>query len=77
MFMPPFSIIINNQPIQLGAPLPSEIFHLAVVIQMPIQLPSEQTAHVKAWLNTVMDNLVCDYVTFNGTLIPVTELTKF
>lgn len=77
MFLEPFSIAINGQPYQLGQPPPTKITHLDIAIRMPMQVPSDQTPHIKAWLNSVIDNLDCDYVTYNGTLIPASELTKF
>lgn len=77
MFAQPFSIIINNQPYQLGQPPPTQITHLDITIHMPIQIPSNQTPHIKAWLNLIIERLDCDYVTYNGTLIPTSELTKF
>ena len=77
MFLEPFSITINGQPYQLGQPPPTQITHLDITIRMPMQVPSNQIPHIKAWLNSIIDHLACDYVTYNDALIPATELTSF
>lgn len=77
MFLEPFTIVINQQQVQLGQPLPPSIQHFAITISMPMQIPSDQAVHLKGWLNAIIDRLDTDYVTYNGVLIPASELTKF
>lgn len=75
--MQPFVILINGVPTDLGGYLPSSIQHFAVQVYFPVQLPVEQSAQLKHWLNSIIDRLDCDYVDFQNTLIPTSELTKF
>ena len=75
--MEPFTIVINNRRFQLGEALPSSIHHFAVTSFLPMGIPSEQAVHLKQWLNTAIDRITCDYVSFNNVLIPSDELHKF
>lgn len=77
MFLEPFSIIINRQPFQIGQPLPDTITDFEVMVHLNMQIPYAQVAQVKQWLNLVIERLDCDYVTYNGTLIPTSELQRF
>ena len=77
MITSPLTLIINHQPIEIGNPLPDRITSLVVHLFMNMQIPSSQAPLIKAWLNSVIDRLDCDYVTYNGTLIPAHELKKF
>ena len=77
--MQPFSISINNHQVQMGCQLPESITEFTVVLHplLSLQLPAEQTASLKLWLNTIIDKLNTDYVMFNGVLIRSDELNKF
>lgn len=75
--MQPFIILVNGVPTDLGGYLPASIYHFAVQLYMPVQLPIEQSAALKQWLNTIIDRLDCDYVEYQGVLIPRDELRKF
>lgn len=75
--MNPLQIQINGMAIQLGAPLPSKIHHLSIQLLFPIQLPIEQSSLVKQWLNQIIDNLDCEYISYNNILIPSKDLKKF
>lgn len=73
------SILLNEKQYQIGQPLPDKIN--SVIIHYlpisPILYPKEQTPLIKAWFNTMIDNLNCEHVSFNDVLIPTSELNKF
>lgn len=71
-----FQIQINGQPVQLGAPLPASITSFAVNIFMPVQIPSEQSAQLRQWLNNIIEHLDCTHVSYNHVLIPTSDLQK-
>ena len=77
--MQPFSISINNQQVQMGCPLPESITEFTVVLHplLSLQLPAEQTALLKLWLNTIIDRLNTEYVMYYEVLIRSDELNKF
>jgi len=73
----PFKILINGIHTQLGANLPTTIHALDVSVRFPTQIPLNQVPQVKAWLNNIIDRLDSEYSTYNGILIPSSELKKF
>ena len=75
--MEPFVIYINNTVYQFGLPLPDEIYHFEVNLYFSVQIPTEHAIQLKALLNNVIDRITCDYVAYNGILIPSSELNKF
>lgn len=75
--MQPFIILINGVPTDLGGYLPASIQHFAVQVYFPVQLPVEQSAQLKQWLNSIIDRLDCDYVEFQNALIPTSDLKRF
>lgn len=75
--MNPLTILLNGQPVDLGSPVPSEVFSFSVLILMPLQLPTDQSPLVKEWLNLIMSRLTCSHVSFNNVLIPVEDLVRF
>lgn len=77
MFIEPFSIVINSNKIRIGDPLPQTIHYFEVTIHMPMHIQTQQVPLVKQWLNDVIDKLECEYVIYNGILIPSDELQKF
>ena len=77
--MQPILILINNQPVQIGCPLPNTITEFAIEISpfIRFQVDPVQATCIKAWLNDVVNRLDTEYVLYNGTLIKSTELRKF
>ena len=71
------SVSINNQLVELGAPLPDSIYEFSVLLFMNVALNAASTIAVKAWLNNIVDRLDTDYVSYNNVLIPTNELVKF
>lgn len=74
-----FSISINNQQVQMGCQLPESITEFTVVLHpmLSFQLPAEQAALLKLWLNEIIDKLDTEYVMYNNVLIKSDELHKF
>jgi len=75
--MNPLLIIINGQHTQIGGYLPTSIHSFSVTLHFPMQIPTEQVPRVKQWLNTIMERLSTDYVSYNDTIIPSSELNRF
>ena len=77
--MTPVKIIINNGLYQLLQPLPSSITSFCIEYNpnIRVKFSKEQTPHVKAWFNDIIERLDTDYVSFNGVLIPSSDLNKF
>ena len=71
------SISINNQPVELGSPLPNSIYEFSVLLFMNATLDAASAVALKAWLNSIIDRLDTDYVSYNNVLIPTNELVKF
>ena len=71
------SVSINNQLVELGSPLPDSIYEFSVLLFMNVTLDAASTIAVKAWLNSIIDRLDTDYVSYNNVLIPTNELVKF
>jgi len=72
------TILINNQPTQIGSELPDVVNQLEVRVSPLgiLQVPKLQTPSIKQWIKLLVSRLECDYVTYNGTLIPVSELKE-
>jgi hypothetical protein len=75
--MKPVTIIINNRKVMLGEPLPKSIANLEISCFPGVSIPLEQAPLIKQWLNQIVDNVDCEYVTYNKVLIPSNELKKF
>jgi len=73
----PFKILINGVRTQLGSNLPATVHAFDVSLTFPTQIPLNQVPQVKAWLNSIIDRLDSEYCTYNGILIPSSELKKF
>ena len=71
------SVSINNQLVELGAPLPDSIYEFSVLLFMNATLDAASVVALKAWLNNIVDRLDTDYVSYNNVLIPTNELVKF
>jgi len=72
------TILINNLPVQIGSELPDVVNQLEVRISPLgiLQVPKLQTPAIKQWIKLLISRLECDYITYNGTLIPVSELKE-
>jgi len=72
------TILINNQSTQIGSELPDVVNQLEVRISPLgiLQVPKLQTPAIKQWIKLLISRLDCDYVTYNGILIPVSELKE-
>jgi len=72
------TILINNQPTQIGSELPDVVNQLEVRVSPLgiLQVPKLQTPAIKQWIKLLVSRLECDYVTYNGILIPVSELKE-
>lgn len=66
-------IIINNQPITLGSPLPDTITHLSIICGAHTQIPIEHTLLIKDWITSIVSKLDCEYISYNNVLIPVSD----
>lgn len=76
--MDPIIIIINGQQVQLGSPLPTSIHSFSVqrTSPFPIEIDQQSALVIRQWLNNIRDILDTEYVTYNNTLIKVTDLNK-
>ena len=72
------TILINNQPTQIGSELPDVVNQLEVRVSPLgiLQVPKLQTPAIKQWIKLLISRLECDYITYNGILIPVSELKE-
>ena len=70
-------IYINGVYVKLGSALPDTISSLTVETQPGILILANQIPLLKQWLNDIADRLTCEYVSYNGTLVPVSEIHKF
>jgi len=77
--MTPVQFLINGNPHQLLQPLPDVISSCAIQYNPSVRMlfNTQQSSAVKAWFNTLIDNLSADYVTFNGVIIASSDLNKF
>ena len=71
------AVSINNQLMELGSPLPDSIYEFSVLLFMNVTLDAASAVALKAWLNSIIDRLDTDYVSYNNVLIPTNELVKF
>jgi len=66
------TITINNQPTELGTPLPNVIYQadiqLATHPMMRIPIPQSQIPLVESWCKTLITNATCEYITYNNIL---------
>lgn len=73
-------IILNDQPYQIGQPLPEAISncHITYMSQFGqlLLIPPEQVPLIKAWLIDMISRCTCEYLTINDTLYRVDELPK-
>lgn len=73
-------IILNNQPYQIGQPLPESISscHINYISQFGqiILIPKEQQPVIRQWLINMISRCTCEYLTINDTLYRVDELPK-
>ena len=70
-------ILVSNQPISLGGYFTTPIISLDIQLLYPMQIHSHQTPQLKQWLNSIIDNLDCEYVSYQNVLIPSSELRRF
>jgi hypothetical protein len=71
------SIKLNNTPVNIGAKLPETVNSLVIESFPGILIRTNQVPLVKQWLNSIVDKLTCEYVSFNGTLIKRINVKKF
>ena len=73
-------IILNNQPYQIGQPLPDTISscHITYMSQFGqlLLVPPEQVPLIKGWLIDMISRCTCEYLTINETFYRVDELPK-
>ena len=73
-------ITLNNQPYQIGQPLPDTISfcHIDYMPQFGqmLLIPPEQAPLIKAWLIDMISRCTCEYLSINDTLYRVDELPK-
>ena len=73
-------ITLNNQPYQIGQPLPDTITscHIDYLSQFGqmILIPPEQVPLIKAWLLDMISRCTCEYLSINNTLYLVADLPK-
>lgn len=73
-------IILNNQPYQIGQPLPESISscHINYISQFGqmILIPKEQGPVIRQWLLDVISRCTCEYLSINNTLYLVADLPK-
>jgi len=70
-------IKLNNKPTNIGAMLPTAITSCIIESFPGMLIKNEQVPLVKRWLNDLVDNLTCEYMSFNGTLTKITDIKKF
>ena len=73
-------IILNNQPYQIGQPLPESISscHINYISQFGqmILIPKEQEPLIRQWLLDMISRCTCEYLSINNTLYLVADLPK-
>ena len=73
-------IILNNQPTQIGQPLPDTISscHINYISQFGqmILIPKEQEPLIRQWLLDMISRCTCEYLSINNTLYLVADLSK-
>ena len=73
-------ILINNQPTQIGQPLPDvitscHINYLSQFGQM-LLIPKDQEPLIRQWLIDMIARCTCEYLSINDTLYLVADLPK-
>ena len=73
-------ISLNNQPYQIGQPLPDAISscHITYLSQFGqmILIPKEQEPLIRQWLLDMISRCTCEYLSINNTLYLVADLPK-
>ena len=73
-------IILNNQPYQIGQPLPDTISscHINYLSQFGqlMLIPKEQEPIIRQWLLDMISRCTCEYLSINNTLYLVADLPK-
>ena len=73
-------IYLNNQPYQIGQPLPATITscHIDYLSQFGqmLLIPKEQEPIIRQWLLDMISRCTCEYLSINDTLYKVDELPK-
>ena len=73
-------IILNNQPYQIGQPLPDTISscHINYLSQFGqiVLIPKEQEPIIRQWLLDMITRCTCEYLSINNTLYLVADLPK-
>lgn len=73
-------IILNNQPYQIGQPLPESIdsCHINYMSQFGqmLLIPKEQEPIIRQWLLDMISRCTCEYLSINNTLYLVADLPK-
>ena len=73
-------IILNNQPYQIGQPLPDTIdsCHINYMSQFGQMLiiPKDQEPIIRQWLLDMISRCTCEYLSINNTLYLVADLPK-
>lgn len=73
-------IHLNNQPYQIGQPLPDNISichidYLSQFGQMML-IPKDQEPIIRQWLLDMISRCTCEYLSINSTLYLVADLPK-
>lgn len=72
------TITVNNQPTELGAPLPDAIYQADITLAthplMRIPIPTYQIPIIKNWCKTLITNATCEYITYNNVLNLTSDL---
>ena len=73
-------IILNNQPYQIGQPLPDTISscHINYLSQFGqlMLIPKDQEPVIRQWLLDMISRCTCEYLSINNTLYLVADLPK-
>ena len=73
-------ISLNNQPYQIGQPLPDAISscHITYLSQFGqmVLIPKEQEPLIRQWFLDMISRCTCEYLSINDTLYRVDELPK-
>jgi len=70
--------MVNNKRVILLEELPEKVTQLSLMLHpaVRIKIPKHQEKAIKKWLNILVDRVQCDYVSYNGVLIPKGDLRK-
>ena len=75
--MEPYQFKLNGEYVQLLERIPERVTSLEVLLHINVRVEHGMGLHIKTWLNDIMDRLDCEYVTYQGILIPTKELKRF